>query len=63
MTSGNQHSSMSGSCGVCVDGVLYLFGGHHARGNTNRVSAVFVCMQKYINTVVCVCVGEKELVN
>lgn len=27
---------MSGSCGVCVDGVLYLFGGHHARGNTNR---------------------------
>ncbi|CAB1334890.1 unnamed protein product [Coregonus sp. 'balchen'] len=24
-------------CGVCVDGVLYLFGGHHARGNTNRV--------------------------
>ncbi|XP_046874360.1 kelch domain-containing protein 2 isoform X2 [Hypomesus transpacificus] len=37
VTSGNQHSSMSGSCGVCVDGVLYLFGGHHARGNTNRI--------------------------
>lgn len=34
---GNLHTSMSGSCGVCVDGVLYLFGGHHARGNTNRV--------------------------
>uniref|UniRef100_A0A3B4WKU8 Kelch domain containing 2 n=1 Tax=Seriola lalandi dorsalis TaxID=1841481 RepID=A0A3B4WKU8_SERLL len=34
---GNLHMSMSGSCGVCVDGVLYLFGGHHARGNTNRI--------------------------
>lgn len=34
---GTLHTSMSGSCGVCVDGVLYLFGGHHARGNTNRV--------------------------
>uniref|UniRef100_A0A674PJ81 Kelch domain containing 2 n=1 Tax=Takifugu rubripes TaxID=31033 RepID=A0A674PJ81_TAKRU len=34
---GNLHTSMSGSCGVCVDGVLYLFGGHHARGNTNRI--------------------------
>lgn len=37
---GNLHTSMSGSCGVCVDGVLYLFGGHHARGNTNRVKLV-----------------------
>ncbi|CDQ78316.1 unnamed protein product [Oncorhynchus mykiss] len=37
MTAGNLHTSMSGSCGVCVDGVLYLFGGHHARGNTDRV--------------------------
>uniref|UniRef100_A0A8C7FLC8 Kelch domain containing 2 n=1 Tax=Oncorhynchus kisutch TaxID=8019 RepID=A0A8C7FLC8_ONCKI len=37
MTVGNLHTSMSGSCGVCVDGVLYLFGGHHARGNTDRV--------------------------
>lgn len=37
MAGGNLHTSMSGSCGVCVDGVLYLFGGHHARGNTNRV--------------------------
>lgn len=34
---GNLHTSMSGSCGVCVDGVLYLFGGHHTRGNTNRI--------------------------
>ncbi|CAG10413.1 unnamed protein product, partial [Tetraodon nigroviridis] len=34
---GTLHTSMSGSCGVCVDGVLYLFGGHHARGNTNRI--------------------------
>lgn len=32
--------SMSGSCAVCVDGVLYLFGGHHVRGNTNRVQFV-----------------------
>lgn len=29
---------MSGSCAVCVDRVLYLFGGHHSRGNTNKVS-------------------------
>lgn len=29
---------MSGSCAVCVDQVVYLFGGHHARGNTNKVS-------------------------
>lgn len=28
---------MSGSCGACVEGNLYLFGGHHARGNTNLV--------------------------
>ncbi|XP_073656611.1 kelch domain-containing protein 2 isoform X6 [Tursiops truncatus] len=27
---------MSGSCAVCVDRVLYLFGGHHSRGNTNK---------------------------
>lgn len=32
---------MSGSCGVCVDGVLYLFGGHYSRGNTNRVHCVW----------------------
>lgn len=38
---------MSGSCGVCVDGVLYLFGGHHARGNTNRVQ--FGCCIKHIS--------------
>lgn len=37
MAGGNLQTSMSGSCAVCVDGVLYLFGGHHARGNTNRV--------------------------
>lgn len=34
---GALHTSMSGSCAVCLDGVLYLFGGHHARGNTNRI--------------------------
>uniref|UniRef100_A0A3B4UT23 Kelch domain containing 2 n=1 Tax=Seriola dumerili TaxID=41447 RepID=A0A3B4UT23_SERDU len=39
---GNLHMSMSGSCGVCVDGVLYLFGGHHARGNTNRVQFLYL---------------------
>uniref|UniRef100_A0A674A7V3 Kelch domain containing 2 n=1 Tax=Salmo trutta TaxID=8032 RepID=A0A674A7V3_SALTR len=44
MTVGNLHTSMSGSCGVCVDGVLYLFGGHHARGNTDRVRIDRVCM-------------------
>uniref|UniRef100_A0A8C7FLY8 Kelch domain containing 2 n=1 Tax=Oncorhynchus kisutch TaxID=8019 RepID=A0A8C7FLY8_ONCKI len=44
MTVGNLHTSMSGSCGVCVDGVLYLFGGHHARGNTDRVRIYRVCM-------------------
>ncbi|CAI5696247.1 kelch domain-containing protein 2 isoform X2 [Oreochromis niloticus] len=37
LAGGSLHSSMSGSCGVCVDGVLYLFGGHHARGNTNKI--------------------------
>ncbi len=35
---GEGPSSMSGSCGSCVDGVLYLFGGHQSRGNTNLVS-------------------------
>ncbi|KTF92935.1 hypothetical protein cypCar_00033644 [Cyprinus carpio] len=34
---GDVPNSMSGSCGSCVDGVLYLFGGHQARGNTNLV--------------------------
>lgn len=44
LAGGNLHTSMSGSCGVCVDGVLYLFGGHHTMGNTNRVQ--FVCCIK-----------------
>uniref|UniRef100_A0A8D2MMJ8 Kelch domain containing 2 n=1 Tax=Zonotrichia albicollis TaxID=44394 RepID=A0A8D2MMJ8_ZONAL len=35
-TEGDVPPSMSGSCAVCVDRVLYLFGGHHARGNTNK---------------------------
>lgn len=34
---GDGPDSMSGSCGTCVDGVLYLFGGHHTTGNTNLV--------------------------
>ncbi|XP_066528991.1 kelch domain-containing protein 2 [Hoplias malabaricus] len=53
LSKGDLPSSMSGSCGVCVDGVLYLFGGHHARGNTNlvyrlplRASAFFWEMMK-----------------
>nr|XP_008120194.1 PREDICTED: kelch domain-containing protein 2 [Anolis carolinensis] len=35
-TSGDVPPSMSGSCAVCMDRVLYLFGGHHAHGNTNK---------------------------
>ncbi|OCT68326.1 hypothetical protein XELAEV_18039626mg [Xenopus laevis] len=34
-TKGEIPLSMSGSCAACVDKVLYLFGGHHAHGNTN----------------------------
>lgn len=41
---GNLQTSMSGSCAVCVDGVLYLFGGHHARGNTNSVRLLCLLM-------------------
>uniref|UniRef100_A0A4W4EPE4 Kelch domain containing 2 n=1 Tax=Electrophorus electricus TaxID=8005 RepID=A0A4W4EPE4_ELEEL len=37
LSEGDLPASMSGSCGVCVEGILYLFGGHHARGNTNLV--------------------------
>ncbi|KAM9292074.1 kelch domain-containing protein 2 isoform 3-T5 [Morus bassanus] len=35
-TEGDVPPSMSGSCAVCVDRVVYLFGGHHAHGNTNK---------------------------
>ncbi|NWH40593.1 KLDC2 protein, partial [Chloropsis hardwickii] len=41
-TEGDVPPSMSGSCAVCVDRVVYLFGGHHARGNTNKVRNSFV---------------------
>ncbi|XP_056092730.1 kelch domain-containing protein 2 isoform X3 [Rhinichthys klamathensis goyatoka] len=34
---GEVPDSMSGGCGSSVDGVLYVFGGHQARGNTNTV--------------------------
>ncbi|XP_044291974.1 kelch domain-containing protein 2 isoform X3 [Varanus komodoensis] len=34
--SGEVPPSMSGSCAVCMDRILYLFGGHHASGNTNK---------------------------
>ncbi|XP_062863887.1 kelch domain-containing protein 2 [Trichomycterus rosablanca] len=37
VSGGDLPQPMSGSCGVCVEGVLYLFGGHHARGNTNWI--------------------------
>ncbi|MCI4382881.1 hypothetical protein PGIGA_G00019910 [Pangasianodon gigas] len=37
LSGGDLPNPMSGSCGVCVEGMLYLFGGHHARGNTNLV--------------------------
>lgn len=37
LSGGDLPNPMSGSCGVCVEGILYLFGGHHARGNTNLV--------------------------
>lgn len=42
-TEGDVPPSMSGSCAVCVDRVLYLFGGHHSRGNTNKVSVSKDC--------------------
>ncbi|XP_078515836.1 kelch domain-containing protein 2 [Lissotriton helveticus] len=35
-TTGEIPPSMSGSCAVCVNKIMYLFGGHHARGNTNE---------------------------
>ncbi|XP_062903305.1 kelch domain-containing protein 2 isoform X1 [Mobula hypostoma] len=36
-TTGDVPQSMSGSCAACVDGVLYLFGGHYAIGNSNEL--------------------------
>ena len=44
-TEGDVPPSMSGSCAVCVDRVLYLFGGHHSRGNTNKVSVCKDCLR------------------
>lgn len=47
---------MSGSCAVCVDRVLYLFGGHHSRGNTNKVSVARVTVRTvYATPLECVC--------
>ncbi|KAF7703975.1 hypothetical protein HF521_021047 [Silurus meridionalis] len=37
LAEGDLPNPMSGSCGTCVDGILYLFGGHCARGDTNSV--------------------------
>ncbi|CAM9832709.1 kelch domain-containing protein 2-like isoform X1 [Lampetra fluviatilis] len=34
---------MSGSCAVCVDGRLYMFGGHHHRGNSNEFYTMDLC--------------------
>lgn len=39
---GDVFSFMFGSCVVCVDRVLYLFGGYYFRGNINKVSVVEV---------------------
>ncbi|XP_070605080.1 kelch domain-containing protein 2 [Erythrolamprus reginae] len=36
-TTGEVPPAMSGSCAVCMDRVLYLFGGHHDCGNTNKL--------------------------
>lgn len=33
--------SMSGSCGACIDGKLYLFGGFDDKGYSNRVLGPF----------------------
>uniref|UniRef100_UPI00398EAB46 kelch domain-containing protein 2 n=1 Tax=Pristiophorus japonicus TaxID=55135 RepID=UPI00398EAB46 len=49
-TEGDVPQSMSGSCAACVDGVLYLFGGHHARGNTNEVVALHLLSRNPIVT-------------
>ncbi|XP_069493505.1 kelch domain-containing protein 2 isoform X2 [Ambystoma mexicanum] len=35
-TRGEAPPSMSGSCAVCVNKTMYLFGGHYARGSTNE---------------------------
>lgn len=37
LSKGELPAAMSGSCGVCIDGILYVFGGHYARGNSNLV--------------------------
>lgn len=42
-TRGDVPPAMSGSCAVCVDKVLYLFGGHHAQGNTNQFYKLDLC--------------------
>lgn len=34
---GELPTSMSGSCGVCINGKLYVFGGYDDKGYSNRV--------------------------
>ncbi|KAM4690631.1 LOW QUALITY PROTEIN: kelch domain-containing protein 2-like [Rhinophrynus dorsalis] len=42
-TKGDIPPPMSGSCAVCVDQVFYVFGGHHAHGNTNMFYMLKLC--------------------
>ncbi|KAG8449174.1 hypothetical protein GDO86_016012, partial [Hymenochirus boettgeri] len=37
LTDGNLPPSMSGSCGACLNGMLYIFGGYHDKGYSNQL--------------------------
>lgn len=38
---GELPTSMSGSCGACINGKLYVFGGYDDKGYSNRVILSF----------------------
>lgn len=38
---GELPTSMSGSCGACISGKLYVFGGYDDKGYSNRVIFFF----------------------
>ena len=38
---GELPTSMSGSCGACINGKLYVFGGYDDKGYSNRVILFF----------------------
>lgn len=38
---GELPTSMSGSCGACINGSLYIFGGFDDKGYSNRVMFFF----------------------